>query len=351
MSKGVISMGIHCPIIRAGDNLVQIISDTVMNEGLQNGDVIGITESIVARANDLYVTVDEIANDVIRLFGKCSTIIVSNPIYSRNRFSLILKGIARAANKIIFDVPKYDEVGNPIGINPFTGIDIREYYCQICKEENCEYEFKRNPSYINTYVIDCRLHGYEKIQNLKCVNILSLADICKDYNKDFGLLGSNKATEEKLKLFPTKAIAQKLVEDIQSTIKLQHNIDVSVLVYGDGCFKDPIGGIWEFADPVTCPGYTKELEGMPNEIKIKAFADDKYADLNGLELENAIKEEIKNKDSNLKGNMSSQGTTPRRYIDLLVSLMDLTSGSGDKGTPIVIVRNYFNNYATIRTKD
>lgn len=346
---GRISMGIQTPIIREGDDLKSIVINSILNSViLQDGDIIGITESVVARAAGLYVTVDDVADSVISLFGNDCNIIVDSPIYSRNRFSMILKGIARAAKNIVFYMPNKDEVGNPSGVNRFTGVHIQDYYRHICIAENCNCSFIDNfftimDNFSDYAVIHCNLH---KPKVPMKVRECSLYDLCADKNPDFGLLGSNKASEEKLKLFPTKELAQKLVEDIQSEIKERFHVHVECLVYGDGCFKDPVGGIWEFADPVTCPGYTKGLEGTPNEIKLKAFADDKYANLSGLDLERAIKEEISMKDNNLVGHMASQGTTPRRKIDLLASLMDLTSGSGDMGTPVVLVRNYERNYGS-----
>ena len=374
---GVISMGIKCPIIREGDDLVKIVTDSVLNAtktgiegyyGLKDRDVLGVTESIVARAAGLYVTVDDIALDIIKKFGPAPTICLTNMIYSRNRFSMILKGIARAAKKLILVMDHNDEVGNPRGVNKFTGVDIEKYYAEICEKEDCEVEilhqlrttWNDNPSLIHPGVdyikeridgfIDCGLHnnGFSSLAIHSWYRfhpLYTLYDVCKDKNPDFGVLGSNKATEEKLKLFPTKAIAQDFVEKVQARLYEKTGKHIEVMVYGDGCFKDPVGGIWEFADPVTSPGYTEKLNGKPNEIKIKAFADDEFKDLAGDELENAVKKAIKEKDEDLVGNMASQGTTPRRYVDLLASLMDLTSGSGDKGTPIVLVQNYFNNYS------
>lgn len=366
---GVISIGIKCPIIKEGDNLNQIVLDSILKTAeLEDGDIIGVTESVVARAFGMYVTVDEITKDIESKFGEKPTIALIEPIYSRNRFSMILKGIARACKKIILVMPDYDEVGNPRGVNPFTGVNIEEYYSEICKSENCEIvilyqlrtswdknfdlahlgiDYIKEP--INGY-IDCRLHQ-NKISSLVVHNWYKfwpcylLSEICKDKNPDYGLLGTNKATEETLKLFPSRSIAQSFADSLQKDIKIKLGKTVEVMVYGDGCFKDPVGGIWEFADPVVSPGYTEGLNGTPNEIKIKAFADDEFKDLTGDELIWAIKSKIKEKEGNLKGQMSSQGTTPRRFVDLLGSLMDLTSGSGDRGTPVVLVKNYFKNYA------
>ena len=394
---GVTSVGIKCPIIREGDDLVKIVVDSILDatydgkefrqvqdngtkEGyrteeikkyaLNDKDVIGVTESVVARAAGLYVTVSAIANDIIKKFGPAPTICLTNMIYSRNRFSMILKGIARAAKKLILVMEYEDEVGNPRGVNKFTGVDIEKYYTEICEKENCEVEilhqlrtsWNENPNLIYPGVdyikeridgfIDCSLHikgmSTLMLHSWYCFQPLyTLKDICNNKNPDFGVLGSNKATEEKLKLFPTREIAQKFVEKVQAKLYEKTGKNVEVMVYGDGCFKDPIGGIWEFADPVTSPGYTKNgiLNGRPNEIKIKAFADDDFKDLKGAELDRAMKDAIKNKEKDLIGNMASQGTTPRRYVDLLASLMDLTSGSGDKGTPIILIQNYFNNYS------
>lgn len=386
------SIGIEAPVIREGDDLVKIVVDSVLSAtkngtiiedsralgrevnayNLRNKDIIGVTESVVARAYGLYATVDDIADDIRKKFGDGSTICLTNMIYSRNRFSMILKGIARAAKKIIIVAELHDEVGNPRGVNQFTGVNIEEYYKEICQKENCEVEilhrlrtiWNDNPNLIYPGVdyikeeidgfIDCGLHLPNGLSGLGlhswyCFNpVYTLADICSDKNPDYGVLGTNKSTEEKIKLFPTKEIANKFCAQVKAEIKDRTGVDVLVCVYGDGCFKDPVGCIWEFADPVTMPGYTNPeiFESTPNEIKLKAFADDKYKSLSGKELEKAIKGEIQKKDNNLVGNMASQGTTPRKIRDLVASLMDLTSGSGDKGTPIVWVQGYFENYAT-----
>lgn len=371
-NTGVKSIGIKCPIFKEGDDIVSAISDIVLEatskdwEGNEPGyhlnqknDVIGITESVVARSAGLYVTVDEIAIDVIRKFGHGPEIVIDSPIYSRNRFSMILKGIARAAKKIHFVMPTFDEVGNPSGTNPFTGVDIRNYYKNICSDEHCEAVFYESPHEVSGNTenelgwIYCGLHDHKGRGPHGDRKYVTLADMCSDRNPDFGLLGTNKATEEKIKLFPTVEIANKVCYGVQETIKRKTGKTVEVMVYGDGCFHSPAvdglqgSSIWEFADPVTTPGHTAGiLDGKPNEIKIKAFADDKYNGLNGDELEKAVKAEISEKDGNLVGKMDSQGTTPRRYVDLLASLMDLTSGSGDKGTPVVLVQNYFENYAS-----
>jgi len=382
MGKGVISMGITCPIIREGDNLIDIVTNAVLNEQnivsgkgekiytLQDKDVIGITESVIARAAGLYITVDDIADDIRKKFGDNPTICLTYMIYSRNRFSMILKGIARAAKKLILVMEFIDEVGNPRYTNPFTGVDIEEYYKEICKSENCDVEilhqlrtqWNDNPELIYPGVdfikdkidgfIDCSLHLPNGTSSSLAIHswycfypLYTLAEICSDKNPDFGLLGTNKATEERLKLFPTKEEAQRICDGVKKKIYEITGKDIIVMAYGDGSYKDLDAGIWEMADPVSSPGYTDEelLNSTPNEIKVKAFADDKYKNLNGQELEDAIKNEIKlNKGKNLVGQMTSQGTTPRRYINLLASLMDLTSGSGERCTPIILIKNYFN---------
>ena len=369
---GVISMGIKAPVIKEGDDIVGIVTDSVLKAttkyysypyheqtfyDIDDNDVIGVTESVVARATGNYVTVDEIAEEIKRRFNNPDTIVLNKPIYSRNRFSMILKAVARAASKrVVIIMPDYDEVGNPCGVNPWTGVDIEKYYFDIIQKEGCLAEFQKVDQLpYDTYslpfdedgtlIIHCGLHDYETWKPYyNYDNAITLADICDD-KCDWGLLGSNKATEEKLKLFPKKEVAQKIVDEIQKRIFDETKKHVHVMCYGDGGFKDPVALIWECADPVICPAFTKGLEGSPNEIKLKAFADDMFADLTGDELTKAIKESIRNKDKQLKGNMDSQGTTPRRYVDLLGSLMDLTSGSGDKGTPIILVKNYFRNFA------
>lgn len=373
------SVGIRLPIIKEGDNLGEAVVNGVLNAtfvkrnivnvedssgwrveevkkyDLEDRDVIGITESVVARSIGKYVTVDEIGRWLVERYGEKKNYILVCPIYSRNRFSMILKAIARVAYTVWIVMPEYDEVGNPRGVNPFTGVDIGEYYNEIVVHEGARCEILNN---IDKYelsvegkdyvVIYCGLHDYndyrEKYSSYEYGNYITLADICSD-RCEYGLLGSNKATEEKLKLFPDKEDCKELLSYVQTEIMKKTGKKVEVMVYGDGCFKDPVGGIWEFADPVVSPAYTSGLEGTPNEIKIKAFADDKFKELKGTELSNAIKNEIKNKEKNLVGKMDSQGTTPRRYTDLLGSLMDLTSGSGDKGCPVVLVKNYFKNYA------
>ena len=383
MSNGVISRGIKAPMIKEGDDLVNIIVDSVINEvknvtvthipyyidgvrafnteehisyDINDKDIIGITESVIARAAGQYISVDDIAADIEKKFGKDAFIRLINPIYSRNRFSMILKGIARAAKKLYIIMPPFDEVGNPSGVNPFTGVDIQKYYTEICESENCEVffwdgvssnnfrqeipELKDIPD-VNT--IYCGLHDYTWWkEHLGSPNHFTLADICDEFSPDWGLLGTNKSTEERLKLFPSKEVAQKVCDEVKSKIKDITGKDVIVMGYGDGCFKSPaISGvpgtsIWEFADPETSPAYTDKelLESSPNEIKLKAFID-------GGMSEESIQKFIDQKDKKLVGSMSSQGTTPRQYKDLLASLMDLTSGSGERATPIVLVKNYF----------
>ena len=376
---GVQSIGVKLPIIREGDNLVNIVADAVLNAtavynngydfsndtpfwyDIDDKDVIGITESVVARSQGNYVTIDDIVQFLNEMYITKNLILYS-PIMSRNRFSMILKAFARYADNInIVLTGNYDEQGNPnFGINRFTGVDIQKYYKELAAKENCQLEFISNALYplidkhwkgikFNETFIDCRCHPEEAdqltLKDIMCAAVTREDGSMSGFNTEYGLLGSNKATEEKLKLFPESTEAQRLVEEIQQRIFEFTNKHVEVMVYGDGCFKDPVGGIWEWADPVVSPAYTKGLEGTPNEIKIKAFADDKYKDLQGEELTNAIKSEIASKDKNLVGNMASQGTTPRRYVDLLGSLMDLTSGSGERGTPVILVKSYFKTFS------
>lgn len=373
MGKGVISRGITAPMIKEGDNVVDIVVNAVLNEttrgqklvqpspnvkglvsvpgeytyDLNHKDVIGITESVIARAAGQYVTVDDIATWVIKRFGPGAEIIIDSPIYSRNRFSMILKGIARAAKKLYFVMPPVDEVGNPSGVNPFTGINIQDYYKQICDNENCESVFG-DQLYIATASITdeeinkwpyiyCGLHDYAKWKKqFGNATHITLADICSDVSPDWGLLGTNKSTEERLKLFPSKAEAQRVCDEVKNRLIEKTGKNVIVCVYGDGAFCDPVGHIWEWADPTTMPAYTdKELiESAPNEIKVKAFIDQGISD-------KSIQRLIDQKDKKLVGSMASQGTTPRLYRDLLASLMDLTSGSGERCTPIILIQNYF----------
>lgn len=340
---GVMSMGVKLPLVREGDNLEQIIIDSIPISYIKDNSVIGITESIVARAQGNYVTVDEVAEEIKRVMNNPAIITVCNCIYSRNRFAMILKAIARAAGKrVIIYMPRNDEVGNTRDRHPFTNINYGNYYKGIVEAEGKDctilpWEYEINPKDIDT--IYCGLHDYKSVKQA-FPRLHTLADFFSDKCK-YGLLGSNKSTEEKLKLFPNTETAQKLCDDIKAKLKLITGRDVIVCVYGDGCFKDPVGGIWEFADPVTMPAYTDKslLQSSPNEVKLKAILDEGKTD-------KEVNSIIKHKDDNLTGDMLSQGTTPRKYRDLLASLMDLTSGSGDKGTPVVLINNYFNNYTT-----
>lgn len=353
---GTASYGLRAPIIQEGDDLVEIVTDIVLNSGIEikNKDVIGITESLVARSAGCYVTLDEVVEDIKRLSNNAENISVYKPIYSRNRFAMILKAIARAAGKKVYvHMPLYDEVGNVVRNHPFTGLNYDEYYTSIVEKEGKECVILRDLQtsqvdydLVNAFIIDSRM--YTSSHSDKERNIITLADICLD-KCDYGLYGSNKSTEEMLKLFPSKKLSMELVEGIQSNILTKTGKIVEVMIYGDGCFKDPVGGIWEFADPVVSPGYTAGLEGTPNELKLKASADSFIVTKDHKptkdELEHFIKEDMKaSKSNNMIGDMAAQGTTPRRYVDLLGSLMDLTSGSGDKGTPIVYIQGYFDNY-------
>lgn len=389
--SGTVSRGIRCPIIKEGDDLQKIITDTIIEaseaEGfkLHDKDVVSITESIVARAQGNYCTVDDIAKDVKNKLGG-NEIGVIFPITSRNRFSVLLTGFARGAKKIylMLSYPS-DEVGNAFltydeldekGIDPyndvlteerykelfgapvheFTGVNYVDYYRDLIKKEGCECEiiFANKAKTILEYtnnVLTCDIHTrFRSKRILKSLgaNVCGLDDIMNEsidgsgYNEKYGLLGSNKATDEKVKLFPRDA--QSLVEGIQADLLNRTGKKLEVMVYGDGAFKDPQGKIWELADPVVSPFYTEGLKGTPNEIKIKYLADNDYANLKGDDLKEAIKSSIKQKDSNLVGKMISEGTTPRQLTDLIGSLCDLTSGSGDKGTPVVLVQGYFDNY-------
>ncbi|HHV11690.1 MAG TPA: F420-0--gamma-glutamyl ligase [Clostridiales bacterium] len=389
---GTVSRGLRAPIIRQGDDIAEITITSVLsaaksgNFEVYDQDIIAITEAIVARAQGNYATVDQIATDVRNKFGD-NTIGVIFPILSRNRFGICLKGIARGAKKIqlMLSYPS-DEVGNHIvdldaldekGINPwvdvlseaqyralfgytkhpFTGVDYIDYYKELIQGEGCEVEVIlandcRTILNYTKHVLSCDIHTRARTKRILKANgaelVLGLDDILTSpvdgggYNADYGLLGSNKATEETVKLFPRDC--EEVVKKIQSGIKEATGKHVEVMVYGDGAFKDPIGKIWELADPVVSPAYTEGLEGQPNEVKLKYLADNDFADLSGEELKTAISDYIKHKDSNLVGSMVSQGTTPRRLTDLIGSLCDLTSGSGDKGTPIVLVQGYFDNY-------
>ena len=355
---GVKVIGLEAPIIRVNDDIPELVVLALKGIELHNKDVIGITESVVARAQGNYVTVDDIVKFMTeKNFGK--RLILYSPIMSRNRFSIILKAFARYAEEILILLDgEYDEQGNPnYGVNPFTGVDIQEYYREICKNEHCLLDYMTASDFYGGYVItngetfiDCTCHPKHPERCTCLSHIMNIPvsfeeDVLKfpsGYNDKYGLLGSNKADEEMLKLFPIDC--DHVCELVQAQIYSVYGVHVEVMIYGDGCFKDPIGGIWEFADPVTAPGYTKGLEGTPNEIKIKYLADSKYKHLSGKDLETVIDLEIsrqKSCNNNLVGNMTAEGTTPRRFVDLLASLMDLTSGSGMRKTPFVLVQNYF----------
>ena len=392
---GTVSMGIRAPIIRSGDDLVEIVTNSVLEaarEGaltVRDRDVICMTEAIVARAQGNYASVDDIAADVRAKLGG-ETVGVIFPILSRNRFAICLRGIAKGAKKIVLMLSyPSDEVGNHLidvdvmdekGVDPykdvltleqyralfgytthpFTGVDYVDYYSNLIRECGAEVEviFANDPRAILPYtktVLACDIHtrartkrrllaaGAEKVFCLD--EILNAPVGGSGYNAKYGLLGSNKSTEDKVKLFPREE-CQQLVEDVQARILKETGRHVEVMVYGDGAFKDPVGKIWELADPVVSPAYTAGLEGTPNELKLKYLADNAFADLSGEALRDAIKGEIKKKDGSLVGKMAAQGTTPRRLTDLIGSLCDLTSGSGDKGTPIVYIQGYFDNYTT-----
>ena len=388
---GTVSRGIRGPIIRQGDDLAQIVTDSVLEAAnsepfeLHDRDVVAVTESIVARAQGNYASIDAIAADVKEKLGG-ETIGVIFPILSRNRFAICLRGIAKGATKIVvmLSYPS-DEVGNALvsmdqldeaGINPysdvltlqryrelfgenkhpFTGVDYVQYYGDLIRDCGCEVEilFANDARAILPYtknVLHCDIHTRKRTKRILLAagaqRVCSLEDILNapvdgsGYNSRYGLLGSNKATEDSVKLFPNECFD--LVEDIQQRLLAATGKHMEVMVYGDGAFKDPVGKIWELADPVVSPAYTKGLEGTPNELKLKYLADNDFADLKGEALKEAIEEAIRKKDADLVGNMASQGTTPRRLTDLIGSLCDLTSGSGDKGTPIVLVQGYFDN--------
>ena len=389
---GTVSRGIRCPIIREGDNLVDMAVTSVLeaceSEGfsLRDRDVIALTESIVARAQGNYATINDIAADVKAKLGG-GTVGVIFPILSRNRFAICLKGIAMGCKKVVLMLSyPSDEVGNALltydqldeaGINPysdvltlekyrelfgenkheFTGVDYVAYYSDIIKEAGADVEviFANQAKEILKYtdcVINCDIHTRVRTKRILKENgakvVCGMDDIMtasvngSGYNEKYGLLGSNKSTEEKIKLFPRDS--QWLVEAIQKEILEKTGKHVEVMIYGDGAFKDPQGKIWELADPVVSPFYTEGLKGTPNELKLKYLADNDFKDLSGEALKNAISESIKAKSGSLVGNMASQGTTPRQLTDLIGSLCDLTSGSGDKGTPIILIQGYFDNY-------
>lgn len=389
---GTISRGLRAPIFKKGDDLAKVVTETVLKASaqesfpVQDRDIVAVTESVVARTQGNYAGIDAIAQDIRQKFGT-DPVGVIFPILSRNRFAICLRGIAKGASKIILMLSyPSDEVGNHLvdldlldekGVNPwadeltekqfrdlfgyrkheFTGIDYIDYYKSLVQEYGieCEIIFSNNPRTILKYtknILACDIHtrkrtkrillenGGEKVYTLD--NVLSAPVDGSGYNEFYGLLGSNKATEDTVKLFPRDC--QRLVDGIQAAIWEKTGKTVEVMVYGDGAFKDPVGKIWELADPVVSPGYTKGLEGTPNEIKLKYLADNNFGSLEGEELKQAISEYIRNKESNLVGTMATQGTTPRQLTDLIGSLCDLTSGSGDKGTPIIYIQGYFDNY-------
>ena len=390
---GTVSRGVRAPIIRAGDDLAKIVTDCVLEAAADDGfsirdrDVVAITESIVARVQGNYVSVDDIAADVRAKFGG-ETVGIIFPILSRNRFAICLRGIAKGCKKVVLMLSyPSDEVGNHLisldamdeaGVDPykdvltlakyrelfgyekhpFTGVDYVAYYEELIRSCGAEVEiiFANDPRAVLSYtknVLNCDIHTRARTKRLLkaagAEKVFGLDDIMtapingSGCNEKYGLLGSNKATEDQVKLFPRDC--QDLVEDIQKRLLDKTGKHVEVMVYGDGAFKDPVGKIWELADPVVSPAYTPGLEGTPNELKLKYLADNDFADLSGEELRQAIKGKIAAKDgSSLVGNMAAQGTTPRRLTDLIGSLCDLTSGSGDKGTPIIYIQGYFDNY-------
>ncbi len=391
---GTVSRGVRAPIIRNGDDIAKIVTESVLEAAKDDGfvirdrDIIAMTEAIVARAQGNYATVDDIATDVRAKFGG-ETVGVIFPILSRNRFSVCLAGIAKGAKKIVLMLSyPSDEVGNHLisldaldekGIDPyrdvldlaqyrsyfgyekhrFTGVDYVEFYENLIRANgaDCEIIFANDPRAVLKYtknVLNCDIHTRKRTKRLLkaagAERVFGMDEILSEsvngsgYNENYGLLGSNKATETQVKLFPRDC--QPLVEDIQARIKAATGKTVEVMVYGDGAFKDPVGKIWELADPVVSPAYTSGLEGTPNELKLKYLADNDFAALSGDALKDAIKEKIQQKEGDLVGQMVSEGTTPRQLTDLIGSLCDLTSGSGDKGTPIVFIQGYFDNYTT-----
>ena len=391
---GTVSRGVRAPIIRAGDDLAEIVTNSILEAAADDGfairdrDIVAMTEAIVARAQGNYASVDNIADDVRAKLGG-ETVGVIFPILSRNRFAICLRGIAKGAKKVVLMLSyPSDEVGNHLvsldaldekGINPysdvltleqyrelfgyekhrFTGVDYVEYYQQLIRESGAEVEviFANDCRAVLKYtknVLNCDIHTRARTKRLLkaagAERVFGLDEIMtapingSGYNANYGLLGSNKATEDQVKLFPRDC--QPLVDEIQKRLQEKTGKCVEVMVYGDGAFKDPVGKIWELADPVVSPAYTAGLEGTPNELKLKYLADNDFAHLSGDELKEAIKGEIEKKDGSLVGNMASEGTTPRRLTDLIGSLCDLTSGSGDKGTPIVFIQGYFDNYTT-----
>jgi len=389
-NTGVVARGIVTPIFRQGDDIVKIIYESLMNaasEGgfkLADGDIVSVTEAVVGRVQGNYATLKQISKDVRTKFGG-GTLGIVFPILSRNRFSSVLKGIAGGCDKLIIQLSyPHDEVGNKLvelqtcdekGVDPttdnftekefrdifgmetvhkFTGVDYIEYYKKI--GGNCEIVFSNDPKHILKYsknVLCCDIHTRRRTQKLVesagaekcfCLDDILCEPVDGSGHSEYGLLGSNKATDDSVKLFPRDT--DKFVNELQAELKSRTGATVEVMVYGDGCFKDPMGGIWELADPVVSPAFTAGLSGTPNELKIKYIADNDFADLSGQELTNSIRERIKDKKGSLVGNMASEGTTPRRIHDLVGSLCDLVSGSGDRGTPVVLVQNYFKNYAS-----
>ncbi|MBQ1813136.1 MAG: coenzyme F420-0:L-glutamate ligase [Bacilli bacterium] len=389
---GTIVRGIRTPIIKEGDNLEDIVVSSLLKASQSEGfefndkDVVAITEAVVGISERNFATLDDIAGD-IKSKLKSDHIGIVFPILSRNRFAVLLSAMARSAKKLtlLLSYPS-DEVGNDIlykedlkkynvnpysdiityedymekyhrFLHPFTGVNMVDVYKELIEKEGCvaEIVLSNNALDILKYtndVINCDIHTREETKELlknNGANVISMSDILNKsyngsgYNEKYGLLGTNRATEERVKLFPRTG--QTLVENVQKRLKEETGKNIEVMVYGDGAFKDPVGHIWELADPVVSPAYTKGLEGSPNELKLKYLSENKFKNLSGEDLNNAIREEIKNKDNDLKGKMASQGTTPRRYTDLLGSLCDLTSGSGDKGTPVVLIQRYFNNYS------
>ncbi len=391
---GTVSRGVRAPIIRSGDDIVEIVASSVLEAQKDAGfefndrDIVAMTEAVVARAQGNYASVDDIAADIKAKFGT-DTVGVIFPILSRNRFAICLRGIAKGVKKVVLMLSyPSDEVGNHLvsldaldekGVNPytdvldlkkyrelfgyekhrFTGVDYVEYYESLIRDcgADCEIIFANNPRAILPYtknVLCCDIHTRARTKRILKAEggeiILGLDDILtapvngSGYNADYGLLGSNKATEDQVKLFPRDC--QPVVDAIQKKLYDATGKTIEVMVYGDGAFKDPVGKIWELADPVVAPAYTKGLEGTPNELKLKYLADNDFADLSGDALKEAIKSKITAKDADLFGKMASEGTTPRQLTDLIGSLCDLTSGSGDKGTPIVFIQGYFDNYTT-----
>ncbi len=389
---GTVVRGIRTGVIKENDDLANITVDSVIKASISEGfeledkDIVAITEAVVGISMGNYATLDQISTDIKSKFG-VSHIGVVYPILSRNRFAVLLSAIARSVDKITMQLSfPSDEVGNDIldknklsslkmdlssviseseyiekfgdFRHLFTGVNMVDFYREVAEKENCEIEFvfSNNPLTILDYtknVLCADIHTREYTKKLLLESgadkVLTLSDIMTESvdgsgcNPKYGLLGSNRSTEERVKLFPANGF--EFVKNVQKIFKEKTGKNIEVMIYGDGAFKDPIGGIWELADPVVSPGYTDGLEGSPNELKLKYLSDNKFSDLRGEELNNAIKEEIKKKDKDLKGTMSTQGTTPRRYTDLIGSLCDLTSGSGDKGTPVVLIQRYFTNYS------